>query len=35
MAGVTGYYFEVEMKNETTDEAELFAVSSELFESSK
>tara|TARA_R100001244_G_scaffold129525_1_gene101043 strand:- start:16 stop:396 length:381 start_codon:yes stop_codon:yes gene_type:complete len=35
MAGVTGYYAEVEMKNETTSEAELFAVSSELFESSK
>jgi len=35
MAGITGYYAEVEMKNETTSEAELFAVSSELFESSK
>ena len=35
MAGVTGYYAEVEMKNKTNNAAELFAVSSELFESSK
>ena len=34
-SGMTGYYAEVEMKNESTSYAELFAVSSEDFESSK
>ncbi|MBB67014.1 MAG: hypothetical protein CMP19_05735 [Rickettsiales bacterium] len=34
-SGMTGYYSEVEMKNESTSYAELFAVSSEVFESSK
>ena len=34
-SGMTGYYAEVEMKNESTSYAELFAVSSEVFESSK
>jgi len=34
-SGMTGYYAEVEMKNYRKDYAELFAVSSEVFESSK
>jgi len=34
-SGMTGYYAEVEMKNSSTSYAELFAVSSEVFESSK
>ena len=34
-AGVTGYYATVEMKNDSIDYAELFAVSSEVTESSK
>lgn len=34
-SGMTGYYAEVEMKNYSTSYAELFAVSSEVFESSK
>tara|TARA_R100001443_G_scaffold105564_2_gene114602 strand:+ start:4558 stop:4929 length:372 start_codon:yes stop_codon:yes gene_type:complete len=34
-SGMTGYYAEVEMKNDSTSYAELFAVSSEVFESSK
>ena len=34
-SGMTGYYAEVEMKNASTSYAELFAVSSEVFESSK
>ena len=34
-AGVTGYYAQVEMKNDSIEYAELFAVSSEVTESSK
>ena len=34
-SGMTVYYSEVEMINESTSYAELFAVSSEVFESSK
>ena len=34
-SGMTGYYAEVEMKNDSTSYAELFAVSSEVFERSK
>ena len=34
-AGVTGYYAQIEMKNDSIDYAELFAVSSEVTESSK
>ena len=34
-SGIIGYYAEVDMKNESTDKAELFAVSSEYFPSSK
>ena len=34
-SGMTGYYAEIEMRNSDTSYAELFAVSSELFESSK
>ena len=34
-AGVTGYYATVEMKNDSIDYAELFAVSSEITQSSK
>ena len=34
-SGVIGYYAQVQMKNESTDRAELFAVSSEIFISSK
>jgi len=33
-SGLIGYYAEVEFKNESTSEAELFAVSSEVFISS-
>jgi hypothetical protein len=34
-AGLKGYYAEVEMQNNSTEAAELFTVSSEVFESSK
>ena len=34
-SGVTGYFTEVEMKNDSLEEAELFAVSSEVSVSSK
>ena len=34
-AGVTGYYAAIEMKNDSIDYAELFAVSSEITQSSK
>jgi len=34
-SGVIGYYAEVKMEHDSTDEIELFAVSSEIFESSK
>tara|TARA_R100000995_G_scaffold74862_1_gene44040 strand:- start:32 stop:457 length:426 start_codon:yes stop_codon:yes gene_type:complete len=34
-SGVTGYFAEVEMKNDSLEEAELFAVSSEVSVSSK
>jgi hypothetical protein len=34
-AGVTGYYAQIEMKNDSIDYAELFAVSSEVTQSSK
>ena len=34
-SGLTGYYAEVEMKNNSNTEAELFAVSSEIVPSSK
>jgi len=33
--GIMGYYAEVEMKNDSTEQAELFTVSSEVSESSK
>ena len=33
-SSVIGYYAEVQMKNESTSEAEIFAVSSEVFISS-
>jgi hypothetical protein len=33
-SGIIGYYAEVKMKNQSTSEAELFAVSSEVFISS-
>jgi len=33
-SGLIGYYAEVEFKNESTSEAEIFAVSSEVFLSS-
>ena len=35
MASLLGYYAEVEVKNNSTDKAELFAMGSEIFESSK
>jgi hypothetical protein len=35
VSGVLGYYAEVEFRNNSTKKAELFAVGSELFESSK
>ena len=34
-AGVLGYYSEVRVENDTTDEAELFSVGTEISESSK
>lgn len=34
-SGIIGYYAEVNFKNESTSEAELFAVNSEIFLSSK
>ena len=34
-SGISGYYAEVTMKNDSTEKAELFAVSSELTLSSK
>ena len=34
-AGLVGYYADVEFKNNSTDKVELFAVSSEITESSK
>ena len=34
-SGVIGYYAQVQMRNDSTDRAELFAVSSEIFISSK
>ena len=34
-SGLTGYYAEVKMKNNSTTESELFAVSSEIIQSSK
>ena len=35
MASVVGYYAEVKMRNTSTEKAELYQVSSEIFESSK
>ena len=35
MTSVLGYYAKVEFKNDSTDEAELFSIGSEIFESSK
>ena len=34
-AGVLGYYSQVKIENDSTTEAELFAVGAEIFESSK
>lgn len=34
-SGIIGYYAEVKMEHDSTNEVELFAVSSEIFESSK
>lgn len=34
-SGIIGYYAEVKMEHDSTSEVELFAVSSEIFESSK
>ena len=34
-SGVTGYYADVKLTNSSTDRAELFALSSEVSESSK
>ena len=34
-SGIKGYYAEVKMEHDSTSEVELFAVSSEIFESSK
>jgi len=34
-SGLTGYYAEVKMKNNSTTESELFAVGSEIIQSSK
>tara|TARA_R100000805_G_C3626173_1_gene136943 strand:- start:5855 stop:6208 length:354 start_codon:yes stop_codon:yes gene_type:complete len=34
-SGVTGYFAEVEMKSDSTDSVELFAVGSDIVESSK
>jgi hypothetical protein len=35
MSGVKGYYAEVKFKNNSTEKTELFAVSSEIVQSSK
>ena len=35
MASLLGYYAEVEVKNNSTEKAEIFAMGSEIFESSK
>lgn len=35
MASLLGYYAEVEIKNNSTEKVELFAMGSEIFESSK
>lgn len=35
MTSLLGYYAEVEVKNNSTDKAEIFAMGSEIFESSK
>ena len=35
MSSILGYYAEVEFKNDSTTEAELFSVGTEVFESSK
>jgi hypothetical protein len=35
LSSLLGYYAKVEFKNNSTDEAELFSVGSEIFESSK
>ena len=35
MTSLLGYYAEVEVKNNSTEKAELFAMGSEIFESSK
>ena len=35
MTSLLGYYAEVEIKNNSTEKAELFAMGSEIFESSK
>jgi hypothetical protein len=35
MTSLLGYYAQVEIKNNSTEEAELFSVGSEIFESSK
>jgi hypothetical protein len=35
LSSLLGYYAEVEFKNNSTDEAELFSIGSEVFESSK
>ena len=35
MASLLGYYAEVEVKNNSTEKVELFAMGSEIFESSK
>ena len=34
-SGLLGYYSEVQIKNASTDKAELFSIGSEIFESSK
>jgi hypothetical protein len=35
LTSITGYYAEVEMKNDSQEYAEIFSVGSEVFESSK
>ena len=35
LSSINGYYLEVEMKNDSTSAAEIYAVGSEIFESSK
>lgn len=35
LTSITGYYAEVEMKNDSQEYAEIFSVGSEIFESSK